>query len=61
MSGRWVNVVVLLLFILVGCPAIYLYFTSAGMGYPPTTAGLIAGIPAVVGLILLPFAWKNKV
>jgi len=61
MNSRWVNVAVLLLFLLVACPGIYLWFTSPGMGYPPATAGLIAGIPALIGLVLLPFAWKGKV
>jgi hypothetical protein len=60
MKGRWLNVIVLLLFILVVCPGLYLYFTSPGMGYPPATAAIIAGIPALIGLVLLPFAWKGK-
>jgi hypothetical protein len=60
MNSRWVNVAAILLFVLVLCPAIYLWFASPGMGYPATTAGLIAGIPALLGLVLLPFAWKGK-
>jgi hypothetical protein len=30
------------------------------MGYTPSTAAMIAGIPAVIALVLLPFAWKGK-
>jgi hypothetical protein len=60
MNKRWVNVAAILFFVLVGCPGIYFWFTSPGMGYPATTAALIAGVPALIGVVLLPFAWKGK-
>jgi hypothetical protein len=60
MNSRWLNVAAILFFVLVVCPAIYLWFTSPGMGYTATTAGLIAGIPALLGLVLLLFAWRGK-
>lgn len=60
MKNRWINVAAILFFVLVLCPGIYLWLTSPGMGYPRTTAGLIAGITALLGLVLLPFAWKGK-
>jgi hypothetical protein len=60
MESRWVNVAAILFFVLVLCPAIYLWFTGPGMGYPPATAGMIAGVPALLGLVLLPFVWRRK-
>ncbi len=60
MKTRWVNMIAILLFILVLCPGVYLWFTSPGMGYPRTTAGIFAGILALIGLVLLPFAWQGK-
>jgi hypothetical protein len=59
-SNRWVNLFALLFFIVVLCPGIYFYFTSPAMGYEPSTAGLIAGVPALIGLLLLPLVWKGK-
>jgi hypothetical protein len=60
MNTRWGEVVTVVLFILIACPAIYLWFTSAGMGYPPSTAAIIAGIPALVGLAILPYLLRRK-
>jgi hypothetical protein len=60
MNQRWVNVGAILFFVLLLCPGIYFYFTSPGMGYPPSTAAMIAGVPALIGLVLLPFAWRGK-
>jgi hypothetical protein len=57
---RWVNVAAILFFILVVCPGIYFWLTSPSMGYPAATAAMIAGVPALIGLALLPFAWKGK-
>jgi hypothetical protein len=60
MSGRWFNVIALLVFVVVACPGIYVWFRSPSMGYPAGTAAAISGIPALLELVLLPLAWKGK-
>lgn len=44
MSSRWPNLVVLLVFLLTVPAGVFFYFTSPGMGYPKSTAGIIAGV-----------------
>jgi hypothetical protein len=58
--GRMGNVIVLIVFILTVPAGVFFYFTSPGMGYPSSTAGIIAGVLALVGLALLPVALRNK-
>ena len=61
MSNRWVNLVVLLIYLLT-VPAgvgVFFYLTSPGLGYPKSTAGIIAGVLALVGLALLPTALRR--
>ena len=60
MSSRWPNLVVLLVFLLTVPAGVFFYFTSPGMGYPKSTAGIIAGVLALVGLALLPVALRRK-
>jgi hypothetical protein len=56
MSSRWGNLAVLLVFRLTAPAGAFFFFTSPGMGYPRSTAGLIAGVLALAGLALLPVA-----
>jgi hypothetical protein len=60
MSSRWVNLIVLLVFLLTVPAGVFVYFTSPSMGYPKSTAGIIAGVLALVGLALLPVALRSK-
>lgn len=60
MSSRWVNLMVLLVFLLTVPAGLFLYLTSPGMGYPKSTAGIIAGVLALIGVALLPVALKRK-
>ena len=60
MSRRWVNLAILLVFLLTVPAAVFFYFTSPGMGYPKSTAGIIAGVLALVGLGLVPVALRQK-
>jgi hypothetical protein len=60
MSSRWVNLAVLLVFLLTVPAGVFFYFTSPGMGYPQSTAGIIAGVLALVGLALLPVVLRQK-
>jgi membrane protein YdbS with pleckstrin-like domain len=60
MSSRGVNLVVLLVFLLTVPAGVFYFFTSPGMGYPNSTAGIIAGVLALVGLALLPVVLRWK-
>jgi hypothetical protein len=60
MSGRWVNLLVLLVYLLTVPAGVFFYFTSPGMGYPKSTVAIIAGVLALVGLALLPLALRGK-
>jgi hypothetical protein len=60
MSSRWVNLAVLLVFLLTVPAGVFFYFTSPSMGYPKSTAGIIAGVLALVGLALVPVALRQK-
>jgi len=60
MSSRRVNLVVLIVFLLTVPAFVFFYFTSPGMGYSKSTAAIIAGVLALVGLALLPVALKGK-
>jgi membrane protein YdbS with pleckstrin-like domain len=60
MSSRWLNLVVLLIFLLTVPAGVFFYFTSPGMGYPKSTAGIIAAVLALIGLALLPVALRRK-
>jgi hypothetical protein len=46
MSSRWVNLIVLFVFLLTVPAGVFVYFTSPSMGYPKSTAGIIAGVLA---------------
>ena len=58
--GRAGNVIVLIVYLLTVPAGVFFYFTSPGMGYPKSTAGIIAGVLALVGLALLPVALRGK-
>jgi hypothetical protein len=60
MSGRWANLVVLLVFLLTVPAGVFFFFTSPSMGYATSSAGILAGILALVGLALLPVALARK-
>jgi hypothetical protein len=60
MRGRWVNLTVLIGFLLTAPAGVFLYFTSQSMGYPASTAGMVAGALALAGLALLPAALRGK-
>jgi hypothetical protein len=59
MPGRGVKLAVLLVFLLTVPAGVFFFFTSPGMGYPKSTAGLFAGILALVGLALLPVVLRR--
>ena len=56
-TGSLVFLVVYLLAVPAG---VFFYFTSPGMGYPKSTAGIIAGALALAGLALIPMAIRKK-
>lgn len=58
--GRTGNVIVLIIYLLTVPAGVFFYFTSPGMGYPKSTAGIIAGVLALVGFALIPVAIRNK-
>ena len=58
--GRTGNVIVLIVYLLTVPAGVFFYFTSPGMGYPKSTAGIIAGVLAVVGLALIPVVIRNR-
>jgi len=60
MSSRWVNLSVLIVFLLAVPADVFFALTSPGMGYPKSTAGIIAGVIALGGLALLPVAISQK-
>jgi hypothetical protein len=60
MSSRWFNLIALSVFLLTVPAGVFFFFTSPGMGYPRSTAGIIAGVLALVGLALLPVALRGK-
>jgi len=58
--GRTGNVIALIVYLLAVPAGVFFYFTSPGMGYPRSTAGIIAGVLALVGLALIPAAIRDK-
>ena len=54
------GLIVLLVFLLTVPAGVFVYFTSPGMGYPKSTAGILAGVLALVGLALLPVVLRGK-
>jgi hypothetical protein len=58
--GRTGNLIVLVVYLLTVPAGVFLYFTQPAMGYPATTAGIIAGVLALVGLALILVAIRNK-
>jgi hypothetical protein len=60
MNHRWLNVITLLLFLVAVPPRLLLWCACPENGYTPEAAVLIAGVPALVALVLLPFAWRGN-
>jgi hypothetical protein len=60
MNHRWLNVVTLVLFLVAVPPRLLLWCASPDSGCSPAAAALIAGVPALAALVLLPFAWRGK-
>jgi hypothetical protein len=58
--GRTGNLIVLAIYLLLAPTGVFFYFTKPGMGYPASTAGVLAGVLVLVGLALLPVAARNK-
>jgi len=58
--GRTGNMKVLIAYLLTVPACVFFYFTSPGMGYSKNMAGSIAGVLALVGLVLIPVANRNK-
>ena len=58
--GRTGNLVFLIVYLLAVPAGVFSYFTSPGMDYPKSTAGIFAGVLALVGLALIPKAIRNK-
>jgi hypothetical protein len=52
--NKWMTVGGLLLYWLVVPPGVFLFFTSAGMGYSKSVAAVLSGALAVVPLVALP-------
>jgi hypothetical protein len=60
MSTRWLNLIALLLFLLIAPVGVFLYFTSPGMGYRKSAAGIIAGALGLFGALPVPGALRGK-
>jgi hypothetical protein len=60
MNHRWPNVITLLLFLVAVPPRLLLWGSSPDSGCTPAGAALVAGVPALVAVVLLPFAWQGK-
>jgi hypothetical protein len=60
MSSRWSNLIALFVFLLTVPAGVFFYFTSPGMGYPRSTAGILAGVLALAGLALIPVVLRGK-
>ena len=58
--GRTGNVIVLIVYLLTVPAGVFFYFTKPAIGYPASTAGIIAGVLALVGLALIPAAIRNR-
>ncbi|TWU11713.1 hypothetical protein CA54_05220 [Symmachiella macrocystis] len=58
--SRWVNLAILVIFLLTVSAGVFYYFTSPSMGYPKSTAGIIAGLLGLVGLALLPSVFRKN-
>jgi hypothetical protein len=58
--GRTGNMIVLTVYLLTVPAGVFFSFTSPGLGYPKSTAGIIAGVLALAGLALIPVALRNK-
>lgn len=58
--GRTGNLIVLVVYLLTVPAGVFFYLTGPGSGYPASTAGIFAGVLALVGLALIPVAIRNK-
>jgi membrane protein YdbS with pleckstrin-like domain len=54
------NLIVLVLYLLLVPAGVYFYFTSPQMGYSQSTAGILAGVLALVGVALIPLVLRKK-
>lgn len=58
--GRTVNLAFLIVYLLMVPAGVFTFFTSPGMGYPKSIAGIIAGVLALVGVALIAIAIRKK-
>lgn len=58
--SRKFNLFILIAYLLTIPAGVFLFLTQPGMGYPASTAGIFAGILAIVGVAVIPVALKNK-
>lgn len=58
--GRTGNVIVLIVYLLTVPAGVFYYFTGRDMAYPPSMAGIFAGVLALAGVALMPVAFHHK-